>query len=249
MPNILTEAQIEEKIKKEISIRDSVRELEYKNKFEELKQEVFGRADKFILESISTTNKDIISTEAELSVYKPIISGILEVFKNNGIKNVMTENSSEVAEYTELLSEAVGKINELRSESERLKRMYNIYKTITEHLSGLDKNIIEEAISKFKDKDLSEAKLEEELTRYILTHKGDSKKIQLESIADDRTILEIDSLLEGDIADFKPKKDIKIKGLSTRKVLDEANSIPSVDDDDEANPAKDMLAEWQAFDV
>jgi hypothetical protein len=239
MPNILTESQIEKRIQDEIETRDSVREVEYKNKFLELKKELVDRTDSFLSESIVENFSNEVNTAAKLSVYAPIVEGIIKVFKQNGIKTPAFE-SVDTSEHEEVLMEAIDEINNLRVETDKLKKMVKMYETIAKHLSGLDQETINLAVNKFKDKDISESLLEEELTEFVLKRKSNSKKISLESIVDDSELSEIDSLLEGGNQPLRPKVKINVKGISPRQVFNESIS----EEVEDYSPANEVLASW-----
>jgi len=254
-------------IESEVAKKESLLESQYKDHFNKLKDELYDTLKKFASEAIKkNVQLESIDKSCDKIYYKPIVDNIVSVLNGKGIKNTLTESISEnttetnstLIDMQSTLMEAVKTIQDLRD-------MLEIHETIEASLSGMNKDIINTAINRFKndpryDK-LSRDDFLKEVASYVTKLKDEksAKSIQFESSDKDVDSLlsEANSLLESDnstiatnkpVLDgkFKPNTKINIPKLK-KTVLDEAYAMHNNEEDnqvDDNDPVNEFMRTW-----
>lgn len=247
--------EIQGLIEAEVSKRESILESKYSEYFTKLKSELYGTLKEYAIEAIkSNVAFESIDTKCDAMYYKPMVQGIVGLLQGQGIKVTLNESVSSGVDATEtesLLMEAVKTIQELRD-------MLAIHEMIESSLTGMNKNIIESALARFKnDERFTNMKKEDflkEVASYVINLKDNgSKQVQFESISNELTaeLDEADKLLEASnelinsayTDKFNPKTKINIPKIS-KKVLDEAYSIDSKSEESYDDPVKEFINNW-----
>lgn len=242
--------EIQKLIDSEVEKRTSVLESTYRNNFEELKDSMYSTMKEFARDVvINNVQLESIDNQCNNKHFKPIVEGIVNVLRSNGIPIVLTEsNNSDSAEAKSLLLEAVNKIQELRD-------MLAIHEMIENGLVGLDRGIIENTLNRFKNEprysEMPKDQFLKEVANYVLNMKNmpNSKSVQFEAseIISDAELNLVSGLVESKgslTAPFNPHAKINIPKLR-KKVLDEAYSVEMpIDNIDEYDPAQEVLDTW-----
>lgn len=221
-------------------------EAQYREKFEGLKEELNGRLNSFIAESILSKSFESPELKAQVEVYKPIVESMVRALKESGILNSVKNESSEIpSEIVGIITEQTEMINNQSQKIKELKMRVKLHEIISSNLAGLSKDIIREAISKFQgEAEMSDEDLIKNLTNFVNTRKPEQKKVQFESIESD--IDEVDAILEGSAGNkdkFRPKKAINIPGLKKR-IVSEAAEFRVPDEEVELGPADEFMRDF-----
>ena len=225
-------------------------EEQYREKFIQLKEDLTNQFNTYIAESIINKSIESPSLRAEIAVYKPIVESIMTALKESGIINKGHQSTTEEIdpEIVNVITEQTDVIKNQSHKIKELKMRLKLHEMISENLSGLNKDIIQAAITKFQGEDeMPEDQLIKELTHFINNRKAVSKTVQFESINDD--IDEVSSILEGDSGkakngEFKPKRKISIPGLKKRLVAEAAEVTLPDDEPTELDPASEFLRDF-----
>lgn len=225
-------------------------EEQYREKFIQLKEDLTNQFNTYIAESIIDKSIESPSLKAEIAVYKPIVESIMTALKESGIINKGHQSTTEEIdpEIVNVITEQTDVIKNQSHKIKELKMRLKLHEMISENLSGLNKDIIQAAITKFQGEDeMPEDQLIKELTHFINNRKAVSKTVQFESINDD--IDEVSSILEGDSGkakngEFKPKRKISIPGLKKRLVAEAAEVTLPEDEPTELDPASEFLRDF-----
>lgn len=225
-------------------------EEQYREKFIQLKEDLTNQFNTYIAESIINKSIESPSLKAEIAVYKPIVESIMTALKESGIINKGHQSTTEEIdpEIVNVITEQTDVIKNQSHKIKELKMRLKLHEMISENLSGLNKDIIQAAITKFQGEDeMPEDQLIKELTHFINNRKAVSKTVQFESINDD--IDEVSSILEGDSGkakngEFKPKRKISIPGLKKRLVAEAAEVTLPEDEPTELDPASEFLRDF-----
>jgi len=233
-------------IQEAIQKRTEELEKEFRQQFEGLKDNLYSRLESYISESIVKTPKVDPELKAQVDTYKPIVEAIMKALKDNGVLNQSSHVESEVdPAIIEVITEQTSVINAQDKKLKELKMRVKLHEMITNNLSGLNKDIVKEAINKFQGaEELNEEDLLKELTNFVNKRKGGQKEVQFESIAYD--LDEVDSILEGasKTKEFRPNKKIDIKGLKKR-VVSEATGVNLDEDNPRDNgPADEFMRDF-----
>lgn len=221
-------------------------EAQYREKFEGLREDLNSRLQSFIAESIIKNSFESPQLKAQVEVYKPIVESMVRVLKESGILNAGKNNPTEIPEeVVGIITEQTEVINNQSKKIKELKMRVKLHEMISNHLAGLNKDIIKEAITKFQgESEMPDDELVKQLTQFVNTRKPSQKKVQFESI--DSDIDEVDSILEGTTSNkgrFNPKKKISIPGLKKR-IVNEAAEVVLPDDDVELGPADEFMRDF-----
>ena len=218
-------------------------EGQYRAKFSELKDCLTGQLQNFLSEAIIDRQFESPSLKAEVAVYRPIVESIIQSLKASGILNSKKNDvpSDEIVtvitEQTEVIKDQTKKIKELQMK-------IKLHEMISNNLSGLSKEIIREAITKFQGEDeIPEDELLKKLTSFVNTRKPESKTIQFESINSE--IDEVSSILEGTTSNkgkFNPKTKINFPGIKPRVVTESAEV--TMPEDQEITPADEFMRDF-----
>lgn len=224
-------------------------ESQYREKFEDLKEVMHSQMQEFLAESILNNSYESPELKAQVEIYKPIVESIIKSLKDSGILNTKKEKEEIDPEIVGVITEQTEVINDQSKKIKELKMRIKLHEMISENLSGLNKDVIREAINKFQgEDDLSQDELLKQLTNYINTRKPNQKTVQFESI--EHAIDEVDAILEGNSKEnpankFKPKKKINIPGLKKRIVTEStAIRLPDEEDNNELDPAREFLRDF-----
>jgi len=221
-------------------------EAQYREKFEGLREDLNSRLQSFIAESIIKNSFESPELKAQVEVYKPIVESMVRVLKESGILNAGKNDPTEIPEeVVGIITEQTEVINNQSKKIKELKMRVKLHEMISNHLAGLNKDIIKEAITKFQgESEMPDDELVKQLTQFVNTRKPSQKKVQFESI--DSDIDEVDSILEGTTSNkgrFNPKKKISIPGLKKR-IVNEAAEVVLPDDDIELGPADEFMRDF-----
>ena len=223
-------------------------ESQYREAFSGLKDTVFNQLATYLSEGIEA--EPVISPElqAKVGIYQPIVESIVKALKDSGIINAGAGEGVTDEAVVQVITEQTSALNQQSKKIKELQMRVKLHEMISENLSGLSKDIIREAVTKFQgEDDIPEDELLKKLTKFINTRKTTTKSIQFESINSD--IDEVDNLLEGtsskekDPKVFKPKKKIDIKGLKKRVVM-EAEAVNVEDDAIGLSPADEFMRDF-----
>lgn len=214
----------------------------YRQKFDDLKDTMFGNFKNFIAESVISNQVESPELRAQVLVYKPIVEAVIKAIKDGGLLESAIPPVDPAV--VGVLQEQTGLINDQSKKIKELKMRLKLHEMITNHLSGLNKDIVKDAITKFQGEDeMPEDELVKELTKFINGRKGSSKAIQFESVVDS-DIDEVSAILEGNGSktQFKPKTRIDIKGIAKRVVME--SEAVNVYDDNDISPADEFLRDF-----
>jgi len=249
--------EIQSIIDSEVSKIETVLEAKYREHFVGLKSEMYSTLKDYANEALSKNIKlESIDNTCETKIYKPIVEGILSLFKSNGIKVNLNESinvdssESDLNEARMLLMEATRKIQEMRD-------MIKIHEIIQSSLTGLKPEIVEQALARFQNdpkyNQMAKEDILKDVAKYVISLNGTQKRTQLESEGIDTSELDsINTMLEsktesGDpfTSPFKPANTFKVSTLK-RTVLDEAYGIRNTQNtkkvsDDPAQEVLDIL--------
>lgn len=226
-------------------------ESQYREQFENLKVDLDSRLQSYLAEAVISNSFESPELRAQVEVYRPIVESVVRVLKESGILN-STSPKQESAGMDDIAPEIVGVITEqteiINNQSKKIKELkmrVKLHEMITNNLSGLNKDIIKEAISKFQgEEDLSDDELVKQLTSFVNTRRANPKKVQFESLESD--IDEVSAILEGNAhkeGKFSPKKNISIPGLKKR-IVNEASEVRMPDENVELGPADEFLRDF-----
>ncbi|MFA5404321.1 MAG: hypothetical protein WC358_05255 [Ignavibacteria bacterium] len=221
-------------------------EAQYREKFEGLKSDLDRRLQSFIAESIMKNSFESPELKAQVEVYRPVVESMVRVLKESGILNAGKNEVAELPnEVVGIITEQTEVINNQSQKIKELKMRVKLHEMISNHLAGLNKDIIREAITKFQgESEMPDEELVKQLTQFVNTRKPSQKKIQFESI--DSDIDEVDAILEGTTSnkgEFRPKKKISIPGLKKR-IVNEASEVVLPDDNQELGPADEFMRDF-----
>lgn len=236
-------------IEKEVQKRVSKIEDEYRSHFEALQEQVFTQTQAYLAEAIINNSKNSPELEAKVSTYEPIVEAIVRTLKDSGILNQsenvnINEAVTMIGELTEAVSEQTRKIKDLQ-------KMLKIHELINQELNGLDKKIVQEALTHFQGEDLEGDELSKKLIEFVSKRKAGNKPVQFESIESE--LDNVSAILEGTVGKtkekstkFSPTKKIDIKGLSKRVVTESVGlNLNESDDADQPDEVKQFMRDFE----
>lgn len=232
-----------------VQIRATEIEKSYQDQFRKLQSDVYDKVQAFMAESINANSVVSPELQAQVAVYKPAMEAIVKALKDSGVLNAK-QHEEPNEEYATVLNECISVINEqteaLSEQSTKIKDLQmrlKLHEQITQHLSGLNKSIVAEAIKKFQGEDIPEDQLVDKLVAFVKTHKPGAKAIQFESILG--AIDEVDSILESRTTKNKcaPSKIISIPGLKNR-VVNESVAVREPDEVSVSSEVDDFMDEF-----
>lgn len=193
----------------------------YKKQVDSFISSITSRCNSYLTECVknNSTNTKAI---AELEVLKPALIGIVNVLKSNGILKIVDEyehNPVSLTECMNVMHKQTSIIEEQQMNIKNMKDKLDIYTMLIEKLSGLSKNLIDQTVENFRDRDPNDENLIEDLMSFISSKKVNTIKINPLSGMnnDDEDLSSIDSLLES-IDDKKKQKTPSKSHIKTRKV-------------------------------
>lgn len=245
--------EIQQLIDSEVSKREAVLESTYKKHFDNLKGEMLSTLKSYTNEALNQrVNFEAIDDKCESTKYRPIVEGIVGLFKSNGINinlnEAASDTSSDLEEARVLLMEATKKIQEMRD-------MLRLHEMIQTSLTGMSPSVIESALSRFKNdpkfESMTKEDLIKEVAKYVTNMGNKNRTVQMESDSFDMSDLDnIDTILESKVetsdpftSKFNPQNTFKTTNIK-RTVLDEAYGVkkPAVKSTDNSDdPAQEIL--------
>ena len=234
---------------KELEKRVAKVESEYREHFETLQEQVFTRVKAFMAESITNNSKNSPELEAKVSTYEPVIESIVRTLKDSGIL-LESENVS-INEAVTMIGELTEAVNEQTRKIKDLQKMLKIHELINQELNGLDKKIVQEALTHFQGEDLEGDELSKKLIEFVSKRKAGNKAIQFEAINVEEELDGIGAMLECNApkvkdSKFKPSKKIDIKGIAKRVVTESvALNLNESDEVGQADEVKQFMKEFE----
>lgn len=236
-------------IEKEVEKRVAKIEAEYRGHFETLQEQVFTQVKSFMAEAITNNSKNSPELEAKVSTLEPVVEAIVRTLKDSGILNEsenvsINEAVTMIGELTEAVSEQTRKIKDLQ-------KMLKIHELINQELNGMDKKIVQEALTHFQGEDLEGDELSKKLIEFVSKRKAGNKAIQFESINLDEELDNVSTLLENKApkakdTSFRPSKKIDIKGIAKRVVTESvALNLNESDDADQPDEVKQFMRDFE----
>lgn len=235
----------------ELNKRVAKIEADYRAHFEGLQDQLYDQVKTFMAEAITNNAKISPELEAEVSTYRPVIESIVRSLKDSGILNKsedvnINEAVTIISELTEAVTDQTRKIKDLQ-------KMLRIHELINQELNGLDKKIVQEALTHFQGEDLEGDELSKKLIEFVNKRKAGNKAIQFESINLDEELDGVTAIMENkeakqkDPKKFSPTKKIDIKGLAKRVVTESValNLNESEDDSEQSDEVKQFMKDFE----
>jgi hypothetical protein len=203
----------------------------------------------FMAEAITNNSKNSPELEAKVSTLEPVVEAIVRTLKDSGILNE-SENVS-INEAVTMISELTEAVSEQTRKIKDLQKMLKIHELINQELNGMDKKIVQEALTHFQGEDLEGDELSKKLIEFVSKRKAGNKAIQFESINLDEELDNVSTLLENKApkakdTSFRPSKKIDIKGIAKRVVTESvALNLNESDDADQPDEVKQFMRDFE----
>lgn len=206
-------------------------ETKYTEKFEKLEESVLDNLDKFLdMEITSKISDDLLKEVAINEAYKPLISGIFNLFENN-LVSLTSDGSKQIKEAEEKATKLQSELNESYQKSLKDHEKIDALKTgllIASKVDGLTSKQKSRVISMFEGKSYDEVSskidtfveiLEENDNSHFESNSGKSSKVKKEMINEDIFSIESDLELNENDDVKKEDDDVDIKLADINNLL------------------------------